>query len=64
MDVKLTEYSAKGAGQVTWDPARLLPRSAKVTLTDTRHLFYKVERQPTSMTAVTRRSLTIPAERP
>ncbi len=64
MDVKLTEYSAKGAGRITWDPTRLLPRSADVTLTDTRHLFYKVEGQPTTMTAVTRRSLTIPAERP
>jgi len=64
MDVKLTEYSAKGAGRITWDPTRLLPRSANVTLTDTRHLFYKVERQPTTMTAVTRRTLTIPAERP
>lgn len=64
MDVKLTEYSAKGAGRITWDLTRLLPRSAKVTLTDTRHLFYKVEGQPTTMTAVTRRSLTIPAARP
>ena len=64
MDVKLTEYSAEGAGRITWDPARLLPRSAKITLTDTRHLFYKVERQPTSITAVTRRSLTIPANGP
>jgi len=61
MLVQLTEYNAEAAGKMTWDPTRLVPRSAEMSFTETKHVRYKVKRQPTTMIAVTRRKLTIPS---
>jgi len=61
IDLELAELDARGTGKLAWDLTRLIPRSAQVTLTETRKIrYYNSDRQPVTATAITRRSLTIP----
>jgi hypothetical protein len=59
-ETQLTEFSAEGGGEITWDLTSLIPRSAKTKLTETKRIQYEVEGQRATAITVTRRSLTIP----
>jgi hypothetical protein len=58
-EVELTELAGEGAGVIKWNPTQLLPRSATMTSTVTKHITYGFQGKRVRSTIVTRRTLTI-----